>query len=231
MLIGIELSADWAQACKQHFVAAYNPTIEDTHHQTFATYGHEQGMQIIDTGGAEQYMTTVSNSLQDADFVIFVYDITRRSSLTRVEGYRELLPQANKAAARGSSNETSGGLPVMLLGNKSDLEHDRAVPQAAGRAYAEQFCWLHMETSARSNINVERAISEILNQARKQDDRANATHRQRPVEVNEAFHNPSLSRGGPRGHIRGLKASLREFWPFGKLETSETGGSPVWLSP
>ena len=46
----------------------------------------------------------------------------------------------------------------MLIGNKSDLEHRRAVSTDEGREFAEEHGLIFMETSAKTAFNVELAF-------------------------------------------------------------------------
>ena len=50
----------------------------------------------------------------------------------------------------------------MLVGNKSDLRHLRAVPTEEATAYAERNQLSFIETSALDSTNVERAFTNIL---------------------------------------------------------------------
>lgn len=53
---------------------------------------------------------------------------------------------------------------IMLVGNKSDLRHLRAVPIEDARAFAEREGTFLMETSALESLNVEKAFTEVLTQ-------------------------------------------------------------------
>lgn len=47
---------------------------------------------------------------------------------------------------------------IMLIGNKNDLEHRRAVSTEEGRAFADKHGLIFMETSAKTAYNVEQAF-------------------------------------------------------------------------
>lgn len=51
---------------------------------------------------------------------------------------------------------------IMLVGNKSDLRHLRAVPTDEAKAYAEKNQLSFIETSALDSTNVEAAFTNIL---------------------------------------------------------------------
>ncbi|KAG7226608.1 hypothetical protein INR49_003774 [Caranx melampygus] len=50
---------------------------------------------------------------------------------------------------------------VMLLGNKADSTHDRAVKREEGEKLAKEFGVPFMETSAKSGLNVELAFTAV----------------------------------------------------------------------
>lgn len=47
---------------------------------------------------------------------------------------------------------------IMLIGNKNDLEHRRAVSTEEGKAFADKHGLIFMETSAKTAYNVEQAF-------------------------------------------------------------------------
>jgi len=49
-------------------------------------------------------------------------------------------------------------MTIMLIGNKSDLEHRRAVSIKEGEVFAQENGLVFMETSAKSAANVEQAF-------------------------------------------------------------------------
>lgn len=54
--------------------------------------------------------------------------------------------------------------PIVIVGNKCDMEAQREVPTEVGRKYAEKFGIPFFETSAKQRINVEEAFLEVVRQ-------------------------------------------------------------------
>ncbi|KAJ7522262.1 hypothetical protein O6H91_18G003800 [Diphasiastrum complanatum] len=109
--------------------------------------------QIWDTAGQERYRAITSAYYRGAVGALLVYDITRHVTFENVERWlREL-----KA-------HTDSNIVVMLVGNKSDLRHLRAVSVEDGKSFSEQEELYFMETSALDSTNVQNAFKQILTQ-------------------------------------------------------------------
>eukprot|EP00064_Thunnus_orientalis_P010717 superscaffoldBa00001481_g10744 len=59
-------------------------------------------------------------------------------------------------------DHADNNIVIMLVGNKSDLRHLRAVPTDEARAFAEKNTLSFIETSALDSTNVEEAFKNIL---------------------------------------------------------------------
>ena len=82
---------------------------------------------------------------------MLVYDIAKHLTYENVERWlRELRDHAD------------ANIVIMLVGNKSDLRHLRAVPTEEARTFAEANQLSFIETSALDSTNVETAFHNIL---------------------------------------------------------------------
>ncbi|KAI6225079.1 hypothetical protein M3Y99_01379900 [Aphelenchoides fujianensis] len=107
--------------------------------------------QIWDTAGQERYRAITSAYYRGAVGALLVYDIAKHVTYENVERWlRELRDHADQ------------NIVIMLVGNKSDLRHLRAVPTEEATAYAERNQLSFIETSALDSTNVEKAFSNIL---------------------------------------------------------------------
>jgi len=109
-------------------------------------------LQIWDTAGQESFRSITRSYYRDAAGALLVYDITQRESFNHLTRWLE------EARANGNPNMT-----IMLIGNKSDLEHRRAVSTKEGEAFAEENGLIFMETSAKTAANVEQAFIKTAN--------------------------------------------------------------------
>lgn len=127
--------------------------------------------QIWDTAGQERYRAITSAYYRGAVGALLVYDIAKHLTYENVERWlRELRDHADQ------------NIVIMLVGNKSDLRHLRAVPTDEARAFAGKFHFFcfnlltsilsfrfaernslsFIETSALDSTNVEAAFQQIL---------------------------------------------------------------------
>lgn len=106
-----------------------------------------------DTAGQERFRTLTSSYYRGAHGLIFVYDLTRRETFTN------LAETWQREVALYSTIE---GAVQLVLGNKLDLEGERAVSRAEGVAFAKTHGALFLEVSARSRANVQEAFLELV---------------------------------------------------------------------
>ncbi|KAJ3392550.1 Ras- protein Rab-11B [Lobulomyces angularis] len=107
--------------------------------------------QIWDTAGQERYRAITSAYYRGAVGALLVYDIAKHPSYENVNRWlKELRDHADS------------NIVIMLVGNKSDLKHLRAVPTEEATQYASDNNLSFIETSALDGGNVEMAFQKIL---------------------------------------------------------------------
>lgn len=84
---------------------------------------------------------------------MLVYDVTRNVTFENVQRWLKEL-----------RDHTDSNIVIMLVGNKADLRHLRAVSTEDAMAFAEKESTFFMETSALESMNVEDAFTEVLTQ-------------------------------------------------------------------
>ncbi|URE29320.1 ras-related protein [Musa troglodytarum] len=111
------------------------------------------GVEIWDTAGQERYRAITSAYYRGSAAALVVYDVTRHVTFENAERWlREL------------RNHTDANLVVMLVGNKADLGHIRAVSLEEAQAFVQRERLFFMETSALESTNVENAFTRVLTQ-------------------------------------------------------------------
>ncbi|ORX89397.1 small GTPase [Basidiobolus meristosporus CBS 931.73] len=119
--------------------------------RTIQVEGKTIKAQIWDTAGQERYRAITSAYYRGAVGALLVYDIAKHATYENVDRWlRELRDHAD-------SNTV-----IMLVGNKSDLRHLRAVPTEDAKQFATENQLSFIETSALDSSNVELAFQKIL---------------------------------------------------------------------
>ncbi|KAG5527144.1 hypothetical protein RHGRI_028156 [Rhododendron griersonianum] len=97
--------------------------------------------------GQESFRSITRSYYRGAAGALLVYDITRRETFNHLASWLE--------DARQHANPN---MTIMLIGNKSDLAHRRAVSKEEGEQFAKENGLLFLEASARTAQNVEEAF-------------------------------------------------------------------------
>ena len=108
-------------------------------------------LSFYDTAGQERYRSLAPNFIKIADGILLMYDITDDTSFKEISNWIE------------SVNEAKGkDFPILLIGNKVDLEEKRKVSKKEGEEKAKKNGYLFMETSCKDNINIEESVNALL---------------------------------------------------------------------
>lgn len=100
-----------------------------------------------------RYRAITSAYYRGAVGALLVYDSTRHVTFENVERWLKEL-----------RDHTDSNIVIMLVGNKADLRHLRAVSTEDAQTFAEKEKTFFMETSALESLNVENAFTEVLTQ-------------------------------------------------------------------
>jgi small GTP-binding protein len=104
-------------------------------------------LQIWDTAGQERFRSISVNYFKSAHGFIYIYDITKKNSLKNLDNWIDLVNQNNKNSACN-----------FIIGNKKDLNNLREIGLKEGKDYAFSKKFNFMETSAKTNINIDIAF-------------------------------------------------------------------------
>lgn len=97
------------------------------------------------------YLFLFNSYYRGAVGALLVYDISKQVTFENVERW------LNELRDHADSN-----IVIMLVGNKSDLKHLRAVSTEEAAQFAEKHGLSFIETSALESTNVEEAFQQIL---------------------------------------------------------------------
>ena len=108
-------------------------------------------IHIWDTAGQERYKSITRNFYKHAEGIIFVYDITNKTSFSNLKNW-----------ISNAENETD--FKIIIVGNKLDMESRREVSIEQLKKLAKKKNCKYFETSAKDNINVENLFLSIINE-------------------------------------------------------------------
>ena len=113
--------------------------------------GQNITIRFEDTSGQERYRSLASNFIKNADGILLMYDITDMETFKAISRWIK------------SIKEIKGNdCPIILIGNKCDLEEERKVSKKEGEKKAEENGFLFLETSCINNINIEETVNTIV---------------------------------------------------------------------
>ncbi|KAL9646753.1 hypothetical protein ABK040_001175 [Willaertia magna] len=154
---GVGKSALTIQYIQQTFVERYDPTIEDSYRKQVEIDDIAVMLDILDTAGQEEYHTLAGEYMGKGHGFVIVYSITDVQTFEDTPKYYEEILKA-KVLEEGEK------VPIILVGNKSDLEDERAVSKEEGEEQAKKFgeCCQFFETSAKTRENVDEVFQALV---------------------------------------------------------------------
>ncbi|OON21463.1 Ras family protein [Opisthorchis viverrini] len=151
---GVGKSALTVQFVQGIFVEKYDPTIEDSYRKQVEIDSQQCMLEILDTAGTEQFTAMRDLYMKNGQGFLLVYSITQQSSLNDLADLREQILRVKDVDE----------FPLVLVGNKCDLEDERSVGRDQGQRLANEWRCSHMETSAKARINVNEVFCDLVRQ-------------------------------------------------------------------
>ncbi|XP_047202605.1 GTP-binding protein REM 1 [Girardinichthys multiradiatus] len=148
---------------------------EDTFERTLTVDGEETTLVVMDTWENDKLErgdpSCHDDCLKVGSAYVIVYSVTDRSSFDSAAELRITLRRARQAE----------NLPIILVGNKSDLVRAREVAVEEGRACAVVFDCKFIETSASLQHNVSELFEGVVRQIRLRQDSTEVTKHRNSV--------------------------------------------------
>ncbi|KAA0190249.1 hypothetical protein HAZT_HAZT009439 [Hyalella azteca] len=142
---GVGKSALTLQFVRHCFLDYHDPTIEDAYQQQAVIDDEPALLDILDTAGQMEFTAMREQYMRCGEGFIICYATCDRRSFDEVPRYADLI-----GALRASSV-----CPVVLVGTKLDLAHQRTVSTEEGLTLAQSYGWPFFETSAALRQGVE----------------------------------------------------------------------------
>ena len=113
--------------------------------------GKKVNVKFFDTSGQERYRSLSANFIKRADGIILMYDITNRESFDTISKWWNDIKEHKES-----------DFPVILVGNKCDLEDERKVKKEEGESLAKEYKVKFYEASNKDGTNVEESSKELI---------------------------------------------------------------------
>lgn len=162
---GVGKSCITVRYVMDRFMEVYDPTIEDSYLIHKEIDGRARTIDIMDTAGQQSYKALRDSYLKNGQGFVLVYAIDRSLTFESIDAtVRDLYKQKEDAEA----------IPMVVVGNKADLEHARQVDEGmVGRWMGEMrdhhvrmrggsAVLSHLEASAKTGHQVDRIFETIV---------------------------------------------------------------------
>ena len=149
---GVGKSALTVQFVQGIFVEKYDPTIEDSYRKPVQVDGKQYMLEILDTAGTESFTAMRDLYMKNGDGFLLVYSLLSPCTFSDLHSMREQITRVKDADT----------VPMVLVGNKCDLEDQRVVTKAQGVECAKGFGCPFIETSAKTRENVEAIFHTLI---------------------------------------------------------------------
>ncbi|KAK9481337.1 small GTPase superfamily [Lipomyces japonicus] len=140
------------QFVEEHFVESYYPTIENQFSKIIRYKGQDYATEILDTAGQDEFSIMNQKHSIGVHGYVLVYSITSRSSFDMIRVIRDKI----------LNNTGTESIPVVIVGNKSDLGSQRKVETVEGKNLAIEWNCPFVETSARHNANIAKVFELLI---------------------------------------------------------------------
>ncbi|CAD5218251.1 unnamed protein product [Bursaphelenchus okinawaensis] len=155
---GVGKSALTIQFVQNEFITDYDPTLEDSYRKQVVIDNKVCVLDILDTAGQEEYDAMHDHYAHNGHGFLLVFALNDHSSFMNIRKFREKVRRA----------KDSDDVPVVVVGNKSDLPYRAVTPQQIEELTQSLGC-AYVETSAKTRQGVDDAFYEVVRAVRKFD--------------------------------------------------------------
>ncbi|THU86828.1 ras protein [Dendrothele bispora CBS 962.96] len=134
------------------FVNEYDPTHEDSYRKQCLIENESVIVRLSEKGAGGEYEHLRRHDIQRAEGFILVYSTTSNRSF-------EIISHLHQEILQGKNQNT---VPMVIVGNKCDLESEREVSINEGQDLARALGCRFFEASAKAGINVDEVFNTTL---------------------------------------------------------------------
>jgi GTPase KRas protein len=149
------------QLVSHQFIDFYDPTIEDSYRKQTVIDGETVQLDILDTAGQDEYSAMRDQYMRTGQGFVLVFDMTNRATFDALAIFAEQVSRVKDAAITD--------VPMIVVGNKCDLEHQRTVSPMEARAFAESIGARYGECSAFLRFNIDEVFADAVREVKRRD--------------------------------------------------------------
>ncbi|XP_049847881.1 ras-related protein rapA-like isoform X5 [Schistocerca gregaria] len=158
---GVGKSAITVMFIQSVFVKKYDPTIEESYRKPIRVDDKPYLLEILDTAGTEQFTAMRDLYMKNGQGFALVYSIISNSTFHDLRAIRNHIIKVK-------DYDDSRPVPIVLVGNKCDLEEKRCITVQQGRSLAIEFGLdpdkQFFESSAKNCINIDKIFECLVRQ-------------------------------------------------------------------
>ncbi|XP_023986700.1 ras-related protein Rap-2c-like [Physeter macrocephalus] len=128
------------------------PSVEELFSKVIEVNAAPALLEIVDTVGAEHLVTLKDLYIKNSDGFVVLYSVCSEASFEAVRPLRERMGRLRGPKA----------VPLVLVGTKADLDAQRQVLTARGRALAREWRCPFLEVTAKSKLMVDQVFTQVV---------------------------------------------------------------------
>ncbi|XP_051897523.1 GTP-binding protein Rit2-like isoform X2 [Pristis pectinata] len=156
---GVGKSAMTMQFISHRFPDYHDPTIEDAYKTQVRIDDNPAYLDILDTAGQAEFTAMRDQYMRGGEGFIICYSITDRRSFQEAAEFKELIYRVRHTY----------DIPIVLVGNKTDLEEYRQVSHEEGMALAREYNCPFFETSAALRLYIDDVFYGMVREIRRKE--------------------------------------------------------------
>jgi small GTP-binding protein len=122
----------------------------DFHVKTLEVHGKKVKLQIWDVAGEERFRFLLPSYTLGANAAMIIFDITKCKTIDQMSNWIQII------------REKAGNIPIMLIGNKLDLEESRELMREKGIEIVKEYNLSgYSEISTKTGQNIEKTFETL----------------------------------------------------------------------
>ena len=130
--------------------------MEETYEAEIRYAGRNHKVEIVDTAGQEEFSSFLESSISRGDAFMILYAINSLASWNDLKVLRNKIAQGTEGRNLGIK------IPMIIVGNKRDLEDEREFANDTAEDYAASIRVPYIETSAKTGYHIQEAFELMM---------------------------------------------------------------------